>query len=259
MGVGLDPALPAKTTNFAQKTDLASSFYFPECHRLDYPDLYRWYQLPFLGKNLANQKLIRKMLSNRWNEALLRDDIDGFLAFDNFLLWRKVFRRVKEVYDGENLQRPFTMLWNASTAHMHEFEGQILDKVFLSGPLEKFTYRNFELPSQAIGYQGLYDAFEFLLKQDPEFADLVLPDRLYVPVQVIRTITDEMVFRLRSKQRELMHLGGPDQIRPTCVSSFLRGTRSRKSKRASRWPARPWSSWWTSSRGCRRTRRRTSR
>lgn len=199
--------MPAKVTNFADKSDLPVSFHLPRSQRLGYPDMYRWRHLPFLKKNLDNRKIIKKMKKNKWAEALLMNDIDAFVGFDNFLLMRRIFADVKDFYEGNHLPRPFTVQYSPATSNFFAEEAKLVDKIVMSSPPEEFVKRTFYFPNMHVGIQGLYDVFEFLLKQDPEFSDLIHEDRMYVPRQVIRTITDEMVFRLRTQERKLMKFG----------------------------------------------------
>ena len=186
---------------------------------------------------------MKKMVENKWYEELLLNDIDGFVTFDNFLLTRKLLCQVKEAYDGEGLPRPFTMQWAPSTNNLFQPEAEILDKVLLSSPRETYVRRTFHFPTKYIGFQGLYNVFEFLLSLDPEFSDLVHSNRLYVPRQVIRTITDEMVFRLRNKQRAEMMLGNINQIHPTCVFSFHLVTLNLRLIKELNWQSNQWYNW----------------
>lgn len=207
VGLGLDEGLSANVTNFVEEADLPESFFLPRSERLRYPDLYRWWDIFSLKKNLKNHRIIRKMDKNEFKEALFEDDIDCFVGLDNFLLTRRLFVDIKNFYEGNYLTRPFTVQYTPTTKMFLQFERNLLDKVLLSSPPEEFTRRNFPLSKAFVGIQGLYDAFEFLLKQDPEFSDLILEDGMYIPRQVIRTITDEMVYRLRVEERALLELG----------------------------------------------------
>ena len=207
MGIGLDHTLPVKVKNMAEASDIPDAFYFPNRARVSYPDVFSWRYLNLLKQNFINFFLRSKMKKNEWLEELIRDDIDGFVSFDNDHLMYKLYHQVRDVYKGEGLPKPFTMVYAQTIANYTYRDQEYLDKVFFTSPGYPINNYNYKFPSDHVGIQGIYDVFQYLLGQDPEFTDLIRSDKMYIPKNFIRTITDEMVFRLKSSQREHFRIG----------------------------------------------------
>ena len=181
--------------------------FFPEITNISYPDAYRWSFLPFISNNLRNLRIRREMDKNEWPEELVKEEVSAFLAFDNQLLMFRLFKQVRIAYEGSNSTKPFTMFATGSGSNFHQRDMAFLDKILYERPNLRKTLSGYEYPRSQVGIQGIYNVFEFLLRQDPEFADLIKNDRIYVPVEVIRTIADEMVYNLRQSQRQSLNLG----------------------------------------------------
>jgi hypothetical protein len=186
---------------------IPDAFYFPQLARVSYPDVYSWRYLGLLKQNIKNFFLRSKMKKNDWLEELIKDEIDGFVSFDNNHLMYRLYNQVQDVYKGEGLQKPFTMIYAQTILNYYYRDQEYLDKVFFTSPGYPVSNYNFKYPGDHIGIQGIYNVFQYLLSQDPEFSDLIHTDKMYVPMSVIRTITDEMVFRVRTKQREYYNIG----------------------------------------------------
>ena len=146
------------------------------------------------------------MNKNQWPEELIKNEISGFLAFDNDLLMYRLFHQVRIAYTGENLVKPFTMFYTGSGSNFKQKDQNFLDKIFYERPNVPKTFNGYEYPKSYIGFQGIYNVFEYLLSRESDFADLIKKDKLYVPLEVIQTIADEMVWNLRNEQREKMDL-----------------------------------------------------
>lgn len=140
------------------------------------------------------------MRKQGWAEELLKDDFSGFITFDNDLLMHRLYKEVDAVYDGDDLPKPFTMFYTKDFMDFDKRDVNYLDQIFYTIGKNIFE-QGVRYPRTHIGFQGLYNAFEFILKQDPEFLDLVKDDKMYVPVEVMRSISEEMVYRLRTKAR----------------------------------------------------------
>ena len=150
---------------------------------------------------------MHQMKRNQWLEELTKMDIDGFFTFDNNLLMYKVYNQLKKFYDEEGIPRPYTMFLNERIRDHYSPDKLYLDKVFYTSPNSTVSFYGQSFPGYYVGIQGLYNVFEYLLSQDPEFHDLIHADKMYIPTQVMKTIADEMVFRLRAKNRESLEIG----------------------------------------------------
>lgn len=203
----MEESLPVKTTNFANSSLIPNNIFFPEITNIAYPDAYRWTFLPFLSKNFRNLKIRKEMQKNNWPEELVKEEISAFLAFDNQLLMFRLFKQIRIAYEGNNSPKPFTIFSTGSGSNFHQKDMAFLDKILYERPNLRKTLSGYEYPRTQVGIQGIYNVFKFLLSQDTEFADLIKNDRIYVPVEVMRTIADEMVYNLRQRERQAMNLG----------------------------------------------------
>jgi hypothetical protein len=146
------------------------------------------------------------MKNSKWFEELIKDKISTFVAFDNDLLMYRLYHQVNALYKGENLPKPYMYFYKNDPRNFRMTDFYYLDKLLTTIYRNEDTINGFQFPKTQIGYQGLYNALEFLLKQDPEFSDLILADKIYVPLEVMRTISEEMVYRLRTQYRKKLDI-----------------------------------------------------
>ena len=207
MGIGLDENLPGKVENLVSVDSLQAYSYFPKLEYLSHQEVYRWFYLPFLWKNLKNFFIRLTIKSNNWREHLYSEDIKTFISFDNELLMHRLFRDVDTVYRRNNLTKPVTMHYGRFGYYFFKHDEYYLDKALYTIP-DKYTHiSGYNFPKMMVGYQGLYDVFKFLYQRNPDFSDLVKSDHFYLPTQVYRTIADELVYRLRNETRSKYNLG----------------------------------------------------
>lgn len=147
------------------------------------------------------------MKKSGWYEELIQDRISAFVAFDNDLLMYRLYHQVNAMYKGDNLPKPYMMFYKNDPTNFGRADCYYVDKLLSTIVRTAQTETGFHFPRTQVGYQGLYNAIEFLLKQDPEFSDLILADKMYVPLKVMRTISEEMVYRLRTKFRKKLNIG----------------------------------------------------
>ena len=76
-----------------------------------------------------------------------------------------------------------------------------LDGVFHTAATTREWINGFQFQSMKTGYQGMYNILRFLFSRNEDFKHFVKEDSVILPMEAYRTITDELVYRLRNEAR----------------------------------------------------------
>lgn len=181
--------------------------HFPKGNQVTYPSIYNWLYLPNLWKNIQFLFLRLKMQERGWKNDLYKNKFESFVMFDNQLLMYRIFRNIEQIYTSNRFVKPFSIFYTQNPNNLIEQERSYVDQIWGTRNQAQITTDNLKFPMQHIGYQGLYNVARFLFSTNPDFADMVTENHVYVPSQAYKTVTDELVYRLRQKTRSSLNIG----------------------------------------------------